>query len=46
MKTYERNQTVDVMKGLSTILVVYIHSHNIVGYAGVDSNNAIIQLIA
>ena len=46
MKTYERNQTVDVMKGLSTILVMYIHSHNIVGYAGVDNNNAIIQLIA
>lgn len=46
MKTYERNQTVDVMKGLSTILVVYIHSHNMVCYAGVDCSNAIISFIS
>lgn len=42
----KRNKTIDAMKALSTIMVVYIHSHNIVNYAGIESRNAIIQMVS
>lgn len=42
----KRNKTIDVMKALSTIMVVYIHSHNIVNYAGMENRNTVIQLIS
>lgn len=29
-----RNKIIDAMKGLSAILVIYIHSHNIENYTG------------
>lgn len=46
MVNVKRNKTIDVMKALSTIMVVYIHSHNIVNYAGMGNRNAVIQLIS
>ena len=42
----KRNKTIDAMKALSTIMVVYIHSHNIVNYAGMESRNTVIQLVS
>lgn len=42
----KRNKTIDAMKALSTIMVVYIHSHNIVNYAGVENRNTVIQLVS
>ena len=33
------------MKGIATVMVVYIHSHNIYGYAGVSDNNLPVRLI-
>lgn len=46
MINYKRNKTIDEMKTLSTIMVVYIHSHNIVNYVGMEDRNAVIQLIS
>lgn len=42
----KRNKTIDAMKALSTIMVVYIHSHNIVNYAGMENKNTVIQLVS
>lgn len=42
----KRNKAIDAMKALSTIMVVYIHSHNIVNYAGMESRNTVIQLVS
>ena len=42
----KRNKAIDAMKDLSTIMVVYIHSHNIVNYAGMESRNTVIQLVS
>lgn len=42
----KRNKTIDAIKALSTIMVVYIHSHNIVNYAGVENRNTVIQLVS
>ena len=40
---YKRNEIIDSMKALSTILVVYIHSYNVIGYANITNENVIIR---
>lgn len=38
----ERNKTIDTMKIVATIMVVYVHSHNIIGYSGIEYEGRII----
>ncbi len=40
---YKRSEIIDSMKTLSTILVVYIHSHNVISFANITSENIIIR---
>ena len=42
----ERNKTIDTMKIVATIMVVYVHSHNIIGYSGIEYEGRIIAFFS